>query len=104
MLKMHYNRLVYLLLVIYYQKVICSVNDQNRTTAKINFLNREVRIPSDVNDTAVSAIQNLLNYYEGPLLKFGQQLVGCNESGGGQFEICWEIYNQFTVSNTVISV
>lgn len=70
------------------------INSQ-RPAGKIIFLNQEIQIPEGVSDAAVSEIQETLNLYENPLLKLGQELLGC--VGSSNFERCLEKYKQFEV-------
>lgn len=78
--------------------IVSSLNliDSHRTAGIINFLKKEIQIPDGVSDAFVSEIQKTLNYFENPLLKLGNELIGCDGSSS-QYDGCLNSYNQFEV-------
>lgn len=76
--------------------MIANLDRQHQSTRKITFLTKEIQIPDGVSDAVVSETQKILNEYDSPLLKFGQQLTDCVASKG-QFEKCANVSSLFEV-------
>lgn len=71
---------------------------------KINFLDREIKVPDGVSDAIAFEIQKILNGYENQMLQLTQELISCDGSSS-QYEKYLRGYNQLKVQrlNTIVS-